>query len=72
MSPELKSLLERISETSKVTAQSQTHFGGKFLMGNCLKSMVGWDGIEPPTPGFSDPPTSPSSDESSVATRNDP
>jgi hypothetical protein len=25
--------------------------------------MVGWDGIEPPTPGFSDPPPSHSTDE---------
>jgi len=29
--------------------------------------MVGWDGIEPPTPGFSDQPASPGADEWSVA-----
>jgi hypothetical protein len=27
------------------------------------KKMVGWDGIKPPTPGFSDPPAPPGSDE---------
>jgi len=33
--------------------------------------MVGWDGIEPPTPGFSDPPASPGSDAWSIAIRYD-
>ena len=33
-----------------------------FLTGNCLKIMVGRDGIEPLIPGFSDPTPAPSSD----------
>lgn len=33
---------------------SQTHFRENIVMGNGVKEMVGWDGSEPPTPGFSD------------------
>src|SRR5215510_7423206 len=32
---------------------AQTQVGEKFEAGNLLKGMVGRDGIEPPTPGFS-------------------
>jgi hypothetical protein len=36
---------------AQIWAQSQ--LGKNSVMGNCLKRVVGRDGIEPPTPGFS-------------------
>ena len=35
---------------------------GNSTAGNYVKKLVGRDGIEPPTPGFSDPAPSPPSD----------
>jgi hypothetical protein len=40
-----------------------TPFGGHESAYRRARKMVGWAGIEPPTPGFSDPPASPGSDE---------
>src|SRR5437667_327361 len=38
---------------SRAQIWSQTYFGEKSVTGKYLKNVVGRDGIEPPTPGFS-------------------
>jgi len=44
-------VIPSVPEWAQIWAQIQ--FRENFEAGNCLKRMVGRDGIEPPTPGFS-------------------
>ena len=46
--------IERWSAPELGTLWAHTHVREILVLGNRLKRMVGWDGIEPPTPGFSD------------------